>query len=159
MIKNASFLINFKIHWIMSIMLKLSLKRLIIWLKIPFPTLSLIPFTHPTNRPNSWPFLFTYLEKFIPFSCLHILSQDNSFFKNLLQKKKTYYKRNNCLRRLFSRHPWAPICSLFSLPFPHSFYEVDPTLCHTSSPTSWLPFVFAQYDAPVTDPKAESARY
>ena len=88
MIKNASFLINFKIHWIMSIMLKLSLKPLIIWLKIPFPTLSLIPFTHPTNRPNSWPFLFTYLEKFIPFSCLHILSQDNSFFKNLLQKKK-----------------------------------------------------------------------
>lgn len=89
--------------------------------------------------------------KFDLISCLDALSQHNSF--------KNFITKNNCLYWLFSRHPWAPICShLFSALLLSCEVELS-RLRHTSFIDHWLLFGFGKWNASAKDPKVESERH
>ena len=99
-----------------------------IWLKITFSNINYHYFPLLVLQQDQIPWfspLYTYkiLSNF-PVSILYL---------KVIRFLKIYYKRNNCSCWLFSRHPWAPICSFFFSAL-FSSCEVDPyTVSHKLS--------------------------
>lgn len=138
----------------MPIMLKLSLKPLIIYLIQNTFSNIIINSLYPSYKQTKFlaiP-LFTYLKELSLFLSPY-LSQDNSLFLNLL--KEITACTGYFTAAPLSSHLFTPS----SLPTLPSFYEADLQCVSQALLPADFHLCLLSHNAPATDPKAESARY